>query len=164
MSFTVEPASSDSAESSALLAELWRELDELYGNETPTTPKLASDFQPVAFLLARVQGEAVGCVALLRLTSEIAEVKRMFVRAPARGRGIARALMERIEELAAERGFNEIWLSTGLRQPAALRLYERLGYKRIAGFGEYRDEPLNVSLAKPLRSPPSSGREKSAAD
>jgi putative acetyltransferase len=59
--------------------------------------------------------------------------------------------MQELEQLARAAGFNEIWLETGLRQPGALRLYENLGYTRRAGFGDYKDDPLNVCLAKRLR-------------
>ena len=149
MSVSVEPASPNAAESRQLLTELWQELDKLYGNEIATTPTL-SDPTDVTFVIARDGHAAVGCGALRRRTASIAEVKRVFVRRDSRGQGIARAIMHELEQLARDAGFNEIWLETGLRQPAAIRLYESLGYTRIADFGDYKDDPLSVCYGKRL--------------
>ena len=148
----IEHAAVDSAESRQLVAELWAEINELYGNAESTafeSPRAtASD---VAFVVAREDDAAVGCGALRRRSAEIAEVKRVFVRRAFRGQGIARAIMAALEQLARAAGFNEIWLETGLRQPAAIRLYESLGYTRIADFGDYKDDPLSVCLGKRLK-------------
>ncbi|HEV8184586.1 MAG TPA: GNAT family N-acetyltransferase, partial [Chthoniobacterales bacterium] len=78
------------------------------------------------------------------------EVKRVYVAPHARRTGVARAIMNVLEQLARETGFTGIWLETGLRQPAAIRLYESLGYTRIAGFGDYKDDPLSVCYGKQL--------------
>jgi len=74
----------------------------------------------------------------------------MFVRREARRAGVARAIMHALEKIAREHGFSEIWLETGLRQAGAIRLYESLGYRRIAGFGDYKDDPLSVCYGKRL--------------
>ena len=133
------------------MAELWRELDRLYGNKVPTGPDLAGMDQPgAAFVIADLDGTAVGCAALRPLSPQVAEVKRMYVRPHARRSGIARAIMLELEQLARAAGFNEIWLETGLPQTGALRLYESLGYTRIAGFGAYKDDTENVGFAKRL--------------
>ena len=133
------------------MRELWAELDQLYGNEVPTGPKFAGmDRAGAAFVIARLDSEAVGCAALRPLSSQIAEVKRLYVRPQARRAGVACAIMHELEQLARAAGFSEIWLETGLPQTGALRLYESLGYTRIAGFGDYKDEPDNVCFGKPL--------------
>jgi ribosomal protein S18 acetylase RimI-like enzyme len=148
---TIESAAIDSDESKQLIAELWREVDLIYGNREPTVPDLGGmDATGAVFLIARDGARATGCVALRPLTAEIAEVKRMYVRPWARGTGVARRLMENVEAIALENGFREIWLETGLKQPAAIRLYESLGYERIASFGEYSHDPVNVCYGKPL--------------
>ena len=73
----------------------------------------------------------------------------MFVLPEARGRGIGRAILETIEaalpgEVAALR------LETGIKQEAAIRLYEAAGFRRRGPFGRYRDDPLSVFMEKPL--------------
>lgn len=148
---TIERAAVDAEESRRLVAELWAEVDQLYGNDVSTAPDLAAMDQPGAvFVLARHKGNAVGCAAIRPFSGKIAEVKRMYVQPHARRAGIARAIMHELEQLAHENGFSEIWLETGLRQPAAIRLYESLGYTRIAGFGDYKDDPLSVCYGKTL--------------
>ena len=130
---------------------LWAELDQLYGNDTATAPEFAGmDEAGAAFVIARLDSEALGCAALRPLSPQIAEVKRLYVRPQARRAGVARAIMHELEQLARAAGFNEIWLETGVPQTGALRLYESLGYTRIAGFGDYKDEPDNVCFGKRL--------------
>ena len=135
------------------MAELWREVDALYENDSPSRSDLTGMDKPGAtFVIARGDGAAVGCAAIRPLSDQIAEVKRMYVRPSARRSGVARAIMRVLEQLARDDGFNELWLETGRRQPAAIRLYESLGYTRIAAFGDYKDDPVSVCYAKVLRS------------
>ena len=158
MNLTIERADVSSPESRQLIAELWRELDELYGNELASEAELP-DATGTIFVIARRDGLAVGCGALRPRSAAIAEAKRVFVRRDSRGQGVARAIMHELEQLAGAAGFNEIWLETGLRQPAAIRLYESLGYTRIADFGDYKDDPLSVCYGKMLTERPPTGRE-----
>ena len=61
----------------------------------------------------------------------------MYVRDVARGRGVARALLARIELAAREAALAALRLETGDRQIAAMRLYERAGFRRCPPFGDY---------------------------
>jgi putative acetyltransferase len=61
----------------------------------------------------------------------------MYVRESARGRGIAQALLARIETAMRERGLSVLRLETGDRQFAAIRLYERAGFHECEAFGDY---------------------------
>ena len=147
----IERADANAPESRQLIAELWVEIDQLYGNEIATAAELPREQTARAiFVIARRGDAAVGCGALRPRTATIAEAKRVYVRPSSRGHGIARAIMHELEQLARDAGFNEIWLETGLRQPAAIRLYESLGYTRIAAFGDYKDDPLSVCYGKRL--------------
>jgi putative acetyltransferase len=71
------------------------------------------------------------------LFESFGEVKRMFVRGDARGRGVARALLSRIESEARNNGLELLRLETGDRQFDAIRLYERAGFQRCEVFGDY---------------------------
>lgn len=102
------------------------------------------------FLVAYLDGDAVGCGGVRRHQGDVAEIKRLWVDPPARGRGVARALVARLEEEAALLGYRALVLETGLRQPEALRLYESLGYGRRPLYGRYRDSPLSVCLGRDL--------------
>lgn len=147
----IETCAFDSPEALSLMMEMWREIDRIYGNPEATAPEMTGmDAVGAAFLIARADGRAVGCVALRPISAGIAEVKRMYVQPVARRGGLALRLMRRLEEIAREYGFREIWLETGLKQPAAIRLYEGLGYERIDGFGDYTHDPVSVCYGKKL--------------
>ena len=115
-----------------------------------------------AFLVAYLDGEPVGCGAVKRHADGVAEVKRVWVAPAARGRGVARALMARLEAEAAALGYRSALLETGLRQPEAVALYTALGYRRRAPYGRYRDSPLTVCFERELP-PPHPGEQRLAA-
>ena len=71
------------------------------------------------------------------------EIKRMFVVAGHRGRGIARAVLAHLEHTAAEAGSAAMVLETGLAQPEAIALYEAAGYRPMAAFGHYACSPVS---------------------
>ena len=121
----------------ALIAELDRILSAEYMPEQRHGLALDAIFTPdIRFFLARLNGLAVGCGGVA-FWSDFAEVKRMYVRDVARGRGVAQALLARIEKEARDAGFVLIRLETGVRQIAALRFYERAGFQPCAAFGAY---------------------------
>jgi putative acetyltransferase len=78
--------------------------------------------------------EALGCVALQALAPATAELKRMYVRPEARGRGVARRLSEHAISVAAARGYAKLRLGTLPSMRAAQQLYESLGFRRIAPY------------------------------
>jgi GNAT superfamily N-acetyltransferase len=84
-----------------------------------------------ALYLARLDGAPVGCVALHPLDAATGEVKRMFVLAAARRRGVARALMTRLLHDARALGYDTIRLGTLEEMLAAQELYHVLGFVRI---------------------------------
>lgn len=105
----------------------------------------------VSFYAARDEaGRALGIAALVPLAGDTAELKRMFVHPDARGRGVAAALLDRIETDAGARGIRELVLETGPQSEAALALYRRNGYREIPLFGQYLGEEYSVCFAKSL--------------
>lgn len=83
-------------------------------------------------------GTAVCSGGFKRFAEGVAEIKRMYVVPEARGRGVARALLERLEDDARRLGLLTVRLDTGDRQPEARRLYARAGYREI---GNYNGNP-----------------------
>jgi ribosomal protein S18 acetylase RimI-like enzyme len=80
--------------------------------------------------------------------SPVAEVKRMYVVAAARGAGFARQMLAFLERTAGERGARWVLLETGSMQPEAIALYRSAGYQDVPPFGHYAAEPLAVHLGK----------------
>ena len=74
----------------------------------------------------------------------------MYVMPSYRGRGVARALLGGLEKLARRSGCQTLRLATGVRQPEAIRLYERSGYVPTEPYGKYVDAPLTRCYQKVL--------------
>jgi ribosomal protein S18 acetylase RimI-like enzyme len=51
---------------------------------------------------------------------------------------------------AARGGGARLILETGIRQPEAIRLYEKCGFTRIPNFPPYDQDPLSVCYAMEL--------------
>lgn len=152
MMLTVTSESPASPDARRLLAALNAELDRRYPEfgGTPYDPA-ANPAPGAAFVVARLDGVAVGCGALRPLHDGVGEIKRMFVVENRRGQGIAGQVLGELERRASACGYAEVWLETGLRQPEALALYERMGYGRIPNYGPYAGDPLSVCFRKTLR-------------
>jgi len=90
------------------------------------------------FLLATLHGEPVGCGGLKFHPGEPTEVKRMWVAESARGLGVGRRLLTRLEELAAEHGADTVQLDTNGNLREAIAMYRSSGYREVEPFN---DEP-----------------------
>lgn len=139
----------DQAAVHALIRELDAHLYSLYPPEQVYALDIDSLCRPgVLFAVVREPGgEAVGCGAIV-IGPEYGELKRMYLRPQARGRGLARKLMEILEAKAMEAGCRTFMLETGPTLDEALQLYERMGYRRRGPFGDYPDLPSSVFMQK----------------
>jgi putative acetyltransferase len=102
------------------------------------------------FFVARRDGTALGCMALVRTAADKGELKRCFVTQEARGQGVGFALLTAAEAAARQQGMRAIQLETGIRNNAALRLYRGCGYHDRGPFGGYPDDGVSVFLEKTL--------------
>ncbi|RIY03718.1 GNAT family N-acetyltransferase [Aureimonas flava] len=100
--------------------------------------------------LVRIDGAAVGCGALRRLDGQLGEVKRMYLRPAARGRGLAARLLQRIEAEALAQGLDELALETGIGFRAARQIYERAGFAPCGAFADYPDSGYAAFYRKTL--------------
>lgn len=133
---TIDSAPEPTDDVRTLIEELDRELAAEYSPQQ--RHGLEAIFQPhIRFFLARSNGLAAGCGGVA-FRGDFAEVKRMYVRDGARGRGLANALLARIKRETLDAGITTLRLETGTRQFAALRFYERNGFRPCAAFGSYR--------------------------
>ena len=93
---------------------------------------------PDGCLLLAVVGDdtkkAVGCGALRRLDADRAEIKRLYVRPEARGRGLARQITRSLIERASQLGYSSVALDSLRRLSAALRLYQSMGFVECKPF------------------------------
>jgi GNAT superfamily N-acetyltransferase len=140
------------AEAALLVSELDADLTVRYGGDGAPVHAPAEEFDGPGgqMLVATLAGEQVGSVGLRGVSSDIAELKRMYVRPQYRGRGIARALLAACERTARGLGYAQLWLETGTLQPEAVALYLSAGYEPVDPFGQYAEESLSVHLGRTL--------------
>jgi GNAT superfamily N-acetyltransferase len=113
---------------------------------------LPGDYAPPAgeLLLAKRGDHVLGCIALKPLAPPpVAEIKRLFVRPQARGKGVGKALVEAALITAQRLGYGEIKLDTLPEMAEAIALYKAAGFAPIPPFGG-RTDPGLVCLAKVL--------------
>jgi GNAT superfamily N-acetyltransferase len=149
----VQRADLDGPVARALIGTLNAELTATYPEAGATHFRLDAEEVAAgrgAFLVATRGGRPVGCGAVRRIDASTAELKRMYVERALRGQGLGRRLLEALEREARSLGVERLVLETGVRQDAALALYERAGYTRIPAWGEYRDTPLSLCMEKRL--------------
>jgi GNAT superfamily N-acetyltransferase len=97
--------------------------------------------------------KAVGCGAFREYSMDAAEIKRMFVRPENRGRGIAGQILTELESWAKELNYSECILETGLKQPEAIKLYQKSGYEKIPSYGQYLNVENSVCMRKLFNKP-----------
>ncbi len=102
----------------------------------------------VRFFVARDEGRAVGCGALVVKEGGRGEIKRMIVDASARGKGVGWQILEAIEAAAREAGVFRIRLETGPESREALSLYRRAGYRERGPFSGYPASPTSIFMEK----------------
>jgi|GEM_PF-32836 len=102
------------------------------------------------FIAAMDQGQPKAIASFKRTAGDYAEIKRLYVPKEYRGLKLASRLMDALEQTARQEGFREARLETGIHQQAAIALYEKRGYEKIAPFGSYNEDPLSVYMGKKL--------------
>lgn len=92
----------------------------------------------------------IGCGAIKEFNDFAMEVKRMYVLPEYRGKGIAGLILSQLEAWALELNFENIVLETGKRQPEAIKLYKKSGYKISENYGQYIGVENSVCFEKSL--------------
>jgi putative acetyltransferase len=103
------------------------------------------------FFVAYLDDNPVGCGAIRRIESAVAEIKRMYVAPSNRGRGIGGKILAELEAEALRLGIRRLVLETGPRQPEAIAIYKRAGFVEIPLFGEYNDPAFSLCMAKNMQ-------------
>ena len=144
MPAVIAPEHPDTADAQALIAELEAQLVPLYPSESRhgyAVEQLIAE--AVAFFLIRQDGAPTGCGGIKLFGTEYGEIKRMYVRPRFRGRGLAKMMVSHLADYARNHGVGVLRLETGIHQLEAIHLYERMGFRSIPPFGEYREDPLS---------------------
>jgi putative acetyltransferase len=151
MTITVSPEDPRSPEVQELLNAFVEEVRHRY----ESAPADVGFFDPAlvsvpksAFLVARVEGRAVGCGALVPMEDDIVEIKRMFVHPHERGHGIAKKILDRLQSLAQEFDYDRIRLETGTKQPESIALYGKSGFYRVPNFPPFENDNTAVCFEK----------------
>ena len=134
-----------------MVEELDRYFHALYPAESNHLLDIDTLCQPDMRFFAVFEGAGALAIGGCWLKDGYAEVKRLYVRPAARGLGLAKLIMRRIEDEALTCNRRIARLETGIHQPESLGLYRRLGYAECGPFGDYpADDPNSVFMEKRL--------------
>lgn len=151
---TLRPTDPEHADARYCLAAYFAELNRRSGDRfdpDASIPAEPDQLRPPAGLLlvAYADDEPVGCGAVKHHAGAPSEIKRMWVAASARGRGIGRRLLAALEAEAARSGARAARLETNGALLEAIALYRSAGYAEVPAFN---DEPFaHHWFEKPLR-------------
>jgi len=88
-------------------------------------------------LVVYEKDKPIACGAIKEFDPTTMEVKRMYTLAEYRCKGIATKILIELEKWAAELNYKKCILETGKRQPEAIQLYKKSGYRLISNYGQY---------------------------
>jgi GNAT superfamily N-acetyltransferase len=173
MSDTIIVTSLDSPEAQPLVTELEQEYSGRYGtyrlfrDEDP--PEGVDLFPPLVFeepygtlLLLQRDGESIAGGAFMYLDEESAEVKRVWTSSQHRRQGLSSVVMTALEGAARDRGYRNLYLTTGPRQPEAVGLYLKLGFTPLFDLNGNFEEIGHLGFEKAIAGEGDQSRDASA--
>jgi len=101
-------------------------------------------------IVAYENKKPIGCGAIKELSPDSMEVKRMFTLPESRAKGIATKILAELETWAKELSYSKCMLETGKRQPEAIALYQKNGYRIVPNYGQYIGIENSVCFEKLL--------------
>lgn len=146
-----------------LLDELAVEYDTRYGDffgpgaaseELNRYPAAEFEGPGGALLVIQENGESVAGGAFRRYDPDTAEFKRIWTHSAHRRRGLAKVVLTELEQLAAARGYRQVYLTTGPRQPEAKHLYLSTGYEPQFDINADPEIIKSLAFTKNLPGPP----------
>ena len=141
---------SDNKDFIYLVKFLDAELAELDGDEHVFYAQLNKTDKIKHVILAYENDKPISCGAIREYSPTTTEVKRMYTLPENRGKGIATKVLIELEKWASELSYQKCILETGWRQPDAIRLYEKNGYRRISNYGKYAGIENSVCFEKKI--------------
>jgi ribosomal protein S18 acetylase RimI-like enzyme len=140
------PAQVEQARELFLEYARWLDFDLSFQNFPQELAELPGGYAPPGgcLLLAECDGQLAGCVALRKWDEQTCEMKRLYLRSQFRGRGVGRALAERVIAEGREKGYRRMRLDTvSPLMDDAISLYRRFGFREIP---PYRENPMPGTL------------------
>lgn len=150
MNFNIKKASAKSDEITTLTNELHKELEIIYGDGIIEEFREENEKMLVFYLAYDRDENAVACGALKDFDNNTAEIKRMYVKPEFRGLGISKKILSALEQHARESHYQRLILETGLKQPEAISLYEKYGYKPLKCYGRHANDPDSRCFEKTI--------------
>ena len=142
---------SDSPDFISLVKLLDADLTERDGKEHPFYAQYNKINKIKYAVVAYENGNPVSCGAIKEYEPGIMEVKRMYTLPESRGKGIATRVLVELEKWAKELGYGKCILETGKKQPEAIALYKKNGYKLIPNYGQYAGVENSVCFEKEIK-------------
>lgn len=148
--YTIKRTNSDNLDFQKLVLELDKDLAIKNGatNDFFAQYNKIDLIQHVA--VAYEAGEAVGCGAIKEYESDVMEIKRMFVLADSRGKGIAGKILAELQAWAKEQGYKKCILETGDKMIEAIGLYKKDNFKIIPNYGQYAGIASSICFEKAI--------------
>ena len=140
----VDPQSGDAV---SLLREAAIEARALYPDAVPPDapcPTNAPSGARDAYVVAYLDQQPVACGGLREIDLVCTELRRMYVLREHRRNRIGYAVLSHLAAEARRLGYQRLRLETGHKQTPAMALYEAFGFRRIAPFGKYENDPSSV--------------------
>ena len=75
----------------------------------------------------------------------------MYTLPESRRKGIATKILSELEKWASELSYKKCILETGKRQPEAIELYKKNGYKNISNYGQYKEIENSICFEKKIK-------------
>lgn len=126
------------------------ELAERDGDDAPFFAQFNKIDKIKYVVLAFENNAAIGCGSIKEYDAKTMEIKRMYTHEKSRGKGVATLVLNELEKWTVELGFEKCILETGIKQPEAIRLYEKNNYKLIPNYGQYAGVELSKCFEKKL--------------
>jgi len=102
-------------------------------------------------VVAYENGKPVSCGAIKEYSPDTMEIKRMYTLPESRGKGIATKVLIELEKWVTELSYKKCILETGKKQPEAIALYKKNGYKVIPNYGQYAEVENSLCFEKEIK-------------
>lgn len=102
-------------------------------------------------VIAYEDSKPVGCGSIKEYMPNTMEIKRMVTSPESRGKGVATKILRELELWASEMSYEKCVLETGKKQPEAIGLYKKSGYKIIPNYGQYAGIENSLCFEKDIK-------------